>query len=88
MRFEVVGYNKYRGHIVEVESSSQKGALTMALKGLGIYNNSMKLVKLTNKENQKCLDKGIDPSLMIDFTVENLDSENPMVSIGNWHIDI
>ena len=88
MRFQVVGYNNYFGKSIEVESSSQKSALTIALKEFGLYSNGITLRKMTTKENQKCLDKGIEPSLMIDFTVENLDSENPMVSIGNWHIDI
>lgn len=41
---------------------------------------------MTTKENQKCLDNGIEPWTMIDFTVEKVDTLNPVTDIGNYHI--
>ena len=85
MKFNVAGYNNYKGVLLSVEASSQKTALNKVLKSLGYKN--MILTKMTNSENQKCLDSGINPVDMIDFVVENTESENPITSIGNWHVE-
>ena len=43
---------------------------------------------MTNKVNQVYLDNGLDPSSVIDFVITNLESDNPITSIGNWHIEM
>lgn len=84
-RFKITGYYKFFGLNSILEASSQKEALVKMLKKAGIKVNTV--TKLTNRVNQAYIDNGVDPSLMIDFVVENLDSDNPIVSTGNWHVD-
>lgn len=84
-RFKITGYNRYADRTIILEASSQKSALTKMLKTVGIKFTNV--IKLTNKVNQNYINNRIDPSTMIDFVVENIDSDNPISSIGNWHID-
>lgn len=84
-RFKITGYYNFFGLNSILEAKSQKDALIKTFKKVDINVSSIE--KLTNRVNQVYIDKGIDPSLMIDFVVENLDSDNPLVSVGNWHVN-
>lgn len=41
---------------------------------------------MTVAENQKCLDSGVNPYTMIDFTVTNTVATNPINATGNWYV--
>lgn len=82
--YKVEGYNQWQGLDVTLVASTPKDALiqVLQLKSIGFKD----VIKMTTKENQKCLDNGIEPWKMIDFTVEKVDTLNPVTGIGNYHI--
>lgn len=82
--FEIVGYFKYANIRDTVLAHSQKDALTQVLVKYSIEYKD--LLKMTVAENQKCLDSGVNPYTMIDFTVTNTASMNPINAVGNWHV--
>lgn len=82
--FEVAGYFKYANIRDVVQANSQKEALTQVLSKYSIEYKD--LLKMTTAENQKCLDSGVNPYAMIDFTVTNTVATNPINATGNWHV--
>lgn len=85
-KFEVEGFKNYSNIKEIIDGSSQKDVLQKIIKKYNI--SAKKLVKMTNKVNQVYLDNGLDPSSVIDFVINNLESDNPITSIGNWHIEM
>ena len=85
-KFEVEGFKNYSNIKEIIDGSSQKDVLQKIIKKHNI--SAKKLVKMTNKVNQVYLDNGLDPSSVIDFVITNLESDNPITSIGNWHIEM
>lgn len=85
-KFEVEGFKNYSNIKEIIDGSSQKDVLQKIIKKYNI--SAKKLVKMTNKVNQVYLDNGLDPSSVIDFVITNLESDNPITSIGNWHIEM
>lgn len=84
VNYEVQGYNQWQGLDITLVASTPKDALTQMLQ---LKNIDFKdIIKMTTKENQKCIDNGIEPWKMIDFTVEKVDSLNPVTGISNYHI--
>lgn len=82
--FEVKGYLNYNGVCETVTAKTQKDALIQVLINNGIAFN--KVLKMTATENQKLLDKDIQPYTWIDFIVSNVDAEFSMTGTGNWHV--
>ena len=82
--FEIAGYFKYANIRDIVSAASQKDALTQVLTKHHIEYKDV--LKMTASENQKCLDSGVNPYTLIDFTVTNTGAVNPINAAGNWHI--
>lgn len=84
VNYEVQGYNQWQGLDITLVASTPKDALTqmLQLKNIGFKD----IIKMTTKENQKCLDNGIEPWKMIDFIVEKVDNLNHVTGISNYHI--
>lgn len=82
--FKIEGYFKYSGICETINANSQKEALEQVLIRHCIKYD--KLLKMTTKENEKLIAKGIEPYTWIDFTVSNVDAKFSMTGTGNWHI--
>lgn len=82
--FKIAGYFKYANIRDTVQAASQKDALKQVLTKYSIEYKD--LLKMTVAENQKCLDSGVNPYTMIDFTVTNTVATNPINATGNWHV--